>query len=196
MIVGLVLCGGRSRRFGAEKAVAPFGDGVLMDVPLRALGSVCVALAVSARAGSGAESHASKLGVDSLSDAPGDVEGPLAGIRRGLQWASARGAHRLALAPCDAVSIEGCHYETLVDALTDDEAAIVAISSTGLEPLVSIWPVGAGLRAVGEAVTDGLHPPIRHVLDRLGASQMRLRDYDGANVNFPQDLLQRPGPGV
>ncbi|MBJ7486355.1 molybdenum cofactor guanylyltransferase [Brevundimonas sp.] len=190
MMVGLVLCGGRSSRFGSEKAVAPVGDGVMMDRPLAALRPICLSLAVSARPASGAEAHANDLGIACLQDNPKSAEGPLAGIWKGLEWAAECGATWLAVAPCDAITVTSRHYDGLQRALVGDAVAVVATSRSGLEPLVSIWPVSSGLAAVVGALADGGHPSIRSVLDCLGAVRVPLDDYDGANVNFRRDLRQ------
>ena len=51
MIVGLLMAGGRSSRFGAEKAVFDLGAGLMMDGPLSALGAVCAATDAATRPG-------------------------------------------------------------------------------------------------------------------------------------------------
>lgn len=106
-VAGLLLAGGRSRRFGSEKSVAPFGAGLLMDRPLAALNAVCGRVAVSVRRGSGADAHAAVLELPRLIDASDDPEGPLAGIRRGIDWAEEAGFDWLAVAPCDAPTLKG-----------------------------------------------------------------------------------------
>ena len=53
MIVGLVLAGGQSRRFGREKAVARLGERTLLEWSLLVLGEGCETLGVSAAAGTG-----------------------------------------------------------------------------------------------------------------------------------------------
>ncbi len=183
MIVGLVLAGGRSSRFGSEKAMAPLEDGVMIEAPIRALFDVCPQVAVSARLDSGAASHAASLGLSVLQDGPADAQGPLAGIRRGLIWAVGQGAQRLAVAPCDAPTLTGAHYRRLVS----ETGAAVARSTGGIEPLVSIWPVSS-LAAIQSALADGAHPPIHALLAEIGAIEVMLPDYDGANVNRPADL--------
>ena len=191
-LAGLLLAGGRSRRFGSEKAVAAFGAGVLMDIPLAALRATCELVAVSARLGSGADAHAAVLGLPRLIDAPEDAEGPLAGIRRGIVWAEAAGFEWLAVAPCDAPTLAAAQYRTLMQAVADGAPAAVGETETGLEPLVSLWPVAGGLRALETALADRAHPAIRTVLDAIGAAPVRLTGYDGRNVNAPTDLPLSP----
>ncbi len=189
---GLLLAGGRSSRFGSEKAVAPFGAGVLMDTPLAALQAVCETVAVSVRLGSGADSHVATLGLTRLFDASEDPEGPLAGIRRGILWASEAGFDWLAVAPCDAPTLKAAQYRMLVRAIEDGAPAAVGETQFGLEPLVSLWPVAGGRRALETALAGRAHPAIRTVLDALAAASVRLTGYDGRNVNAPTDLAASP----
>lgn len=192
-IAGLLLAGGRSSRFGSEKAIAPFGRGVLMDVPLAALRATCEGIAVSARPGSGAAARAASLGLPCLADAPDDADGPLAGIRRGLVWADEGGFDWLAIAPCDAPTLGPDLYRLLIRAIEDGAPAAVGRGAAGLEPLVSLWPVGPGRAALESALADGNHPAIRAVLAAILAASVDLPGYDGRNVNAPTDLLGHPG---
>lgn len=185
---GLLLAGGRSRRFGSEKAVAPLGDGVMMDFPLRVLRETCLAVAVSVRTGSATEAHAQTLGLACLMDEASDAEGPLAGIRRGLSWASDHGLDWLAIAPCDAPTLTTRHYLALINAVEGGAAAAFGQGAGGPEPLVSLWPVGSGQGVVDAALNDGAHPAIRDVLAAVGAVPVDLPGYDGRNVNTPGDL--------
>ena len=187
-VAGLLLAGGRSSRFGSEKAVALLGDGLLMDVPLAALRATCDALAVSARQGSGAEARAAELGVRCFSDTPHDPEGPLAGIRRGLLWAEAAGFDWLAIAPCDAPTLGADQYRALIRAVERGAPASVGQGEAGWEPLVSVWPVGAGRLTLDAALAEGTHPAIRVVLAAIGAVPVALTGYDGRNVNAPADM--------
>lgn len=185
---GLLLAGGRSRRFGSEKAVVRLGDGVMMDVPLGVLRGICVTVAVSARRGSGAEAYSRTLALVCLQDAPEDAEGPLAGIRRGLSWASSLEMDWLAIAPCDAPNVTVDHYRALIDAVERGAAAAVGYAAEEAEPLVSLWPVKAGQIVVDTALRHGAHPSVRQVLEDIGAVGVSLAGYDGCNVNSPADL--------
>lgn len=191
-VIGLLMAGGRSSRFGSEKAVFPLGDGrLMMDVPLAALRQVCTATAVSARLGSLTEAHAKALGLPCLYDLPGDPDGPLAGIRAGLEWASASGADWMITAPCDAPTVGTVHLEGLLAVVGGKAPVAVATSDQGWEPLLAIWPVRAGLSACAEALSHGQHPSIRSVLESLGA--VAVEGYDGVNVNRREDLPTMPG---
>jgi len=159
-----------------------------MEVPLAALRAACCPVAVSARPGSGAEIHARTLGAPCLVDAAEDPQGPLAGIRRGLAWARDEELAWLAVAPCDAPTLDGDHYRALIRAIQDGAPAAVGRGEAGLEPLVSIWPVSAGYEALQAAFAKRTHPPIRVVLETIGAVPVGLTGYDGRNVNTPLDM--------
>lgn len=165
------------------------GDGVMMDIPLTALRETCAAVAVSARPGSGAAARAIQLGLPCLQDDLEDAEGPLAGIRRGLIWAAVEGLDWLALAPCDALTVTAAHYRALASAVAQGASAAVAEGDAGMEPLISLWPVLAGLVQVDAALRGGDHPAIRRVLEMIDAVPIRLAGYDGLNVNAPADLV-------
>jgi molybdopterin-guanine dinucleotide biosynthesis protein A len=189
VIVGLLLAGGRSSRFGPEKAVFELGSGLMMDGPLTALAAVCASTAVSARPGSGAAAQADMRGLPCLHDQPDDPEGPLAGLRVGLEWATAQGATWLMTAPCDSPRITPEDTRALEAAVRDRAPAAVAVSPRGLEPLLAIWPVSQGLRLVAAELDGGQHPPVRALLETLGAAPVA--GYDGLNVNSRDDLPGR-----
>ena len=48
-VAGIVLAGGRSRRFGADKLAAPYGDGSLLDAAVRAVAEVTDEVIVAIR---------------------------------------------------------------------------------------------------------------------------------------------------
>ncbi|QYF87379.1 molybdenum cofactor guanylyltransferase [Brevundimonas sp. PAMC22021] len=189
MIVGLLLAGGRSSRFGSEKAVFDLGSGLMMDGPLSALGSVCAATAVSARPGSGAQAQADMRGLPCLHDRPDDPEGPLAGFRVGLEWASAQGAAWLMTAPCDSPRISARDTHALLEAVRSGAGAAVALSPRGLEPLLAIWPASRSLDIVAAVLDAGRHPPVRTMLEMLDA--VPVTGHDGLNVNRREDLHAR-----
>src|SRR5215207_1605732 len=100
-VVGVVIAGGRSLRFGGEKAVAVFAGKPLLLWAAERLGRVCETVAVNARPGTQAALMADATGLHVLHDIPGDPDGPLAGVHAGLRWAQGLGARSLAAIPCD-----------------------------------------------------------------------------------------------
>jgi molybdopterin-guanine dinucleotide biosynthesis protein A len=186
MIAGLVLAGGQSRRFGSEKAVARLGERTLLEWALNALREDCDTLAVSARAGSGAEVIALRLGIHALTDDPAHPGGPLAGVAAGLRWASGLGATRLATLPCDLPHAPPNMVARLAAAMGEGPAAFVE-TDDGLHPLCAVWNVS--LLAPLEAALVAGHPPVRAFLAEVGGVAVRFDDAAAfANVNAPGDL--------
>lgn len=185
-IAGLVIAGGRSTRFGGEKAVAPFaGQPLLLWAAQRLMGA-CASVAVNARPGTAAAALAQSAGYLVLHDAPGDAEGPLAGVRAGLTWARSAGFRALAVSPCDAPLLPGDLYPRLIEAA--GEGAALAVTDEGRQPLCAVWPVAA-LEAVSLALSGGAHPPTWRVLEELGAVRVAF-DVPGAfaNLNTREEL--------
>lgn len=140
-VVGAVLCGGRSRRFGSDKALADAGGRPLGLRVVEALrqGGADPVLAVGGRAGDG-------LGVPTLADrAPG--QGPLAALATVLLWAR---TGLVVVAPCDLPLLTGAHVRALVDAATAGDAAgtggraSVAFVGGGPQAMLACWPARWG----------------------------------------------------
>ncbi len=196
LTVGLVLAGGQSRRFGDEKAAARLHGQPLLLWAASALRAHCPEIAVSAPPGSQAEALARSHGMAVLADAPGDADGPLAGIRSGLIWAAQRGACALATVPCDGPFLPADLCPKLQAARG---SALVATARTpdGLQPLCSVWDLAA-LPAVAAALAHGAHPPVHAVLRSLDAREVDFASAEAfANINTPDDLAaahKRPAP--
>lgn len=185
-VVGLVLAGGRSVRFGGEKAVALLDGRPLLEWAAERLRSVCVQVAINVRAGSEAETAAQAHGLPTLYDEAGDALGPLAGVKVGLSWAAAQGARLLAVSPCDAPLLPGDLYVRLLEHAGG--AAAMAETRDGRQPLCAVWPV-TSLPEVREALRGGAHPPTWQMLERIGARKVFFDDTQAfANVNTREDL--------
>jgi molybdopterin-guanine dinucleotide biosynthesis protein A len=185
-VAGLVLAGGRSVRFGGEKAVAMLEGRPLMLLAAERLRSICDTVGASVRPGSEAEALAKSAGLPAIFDEPGDALGPLAGVKAGLIWAEARGARLLAVSPCDAPLLPADLYARLLESA--DGGAAMAETSEGRQPLCALWPVTA-LPAVRDALAGGAHEPTWQVLVRLGARQVLFEHAEAfANINTREDL--------
>jgi molybdopterin-guanine dinucleotide biosynthesis protein A len=181
-----VLAGGRSVRFGGEKAVALLEGRPLLVWAAERLRSVCALVAINVRPGTEAEAAAKGLGLPMLRDAAGDATGPLAGVKVGLIWAQEQGARTLAVSPCDAPLLPDDLYVRLVERAGG--GAAMAETRDGRQPLCSLWPVAA-LSMVREALAGGAHPPTWQVLEGLGARKVSFERPEAfANVNTREDL--------
>jgi molybdenum cofactor guanylyltransferase len=185
-VAGVVLAGGRSVRFGGEKAAALLAGRPLVMWAAQRLARSCVAVAINARPGTEAESLAQAAGLAVLHDAPGDAAGPLAGVRVGLMWARGLQARSLAVSPCDAPLLPEELFPRLIAAA--GEGAAMAVTGDGRQPLCAVWPVGA-LAEVAAALAGGAHPPTWRVLESLKAQPVHFGNAAAfANLNTREDL--------
>lgn len=187
VVFGVILAGGRSRRFGSEKAAASLGGATLLERAHARLSTLCQSVAVSAPETSRAATLAQALGAPVLADPRGAPPGPLSGVLSALHWAAAGRAELLVTAPCDAPLLPDDLAARLVEGLGSAPAA-VARTSEGLQPLCAVWRTGLA-RALGEILQDGRHPAVKQVLADAGAAEVLFPDAGAfANVNTPQDL--------
>jgi molybdopterin-guanine dinucleotide biosynthesis protein A len=189
MIVGLVLAGGRSQRFGSDKALAELGGRTLLEIAVSRLTAVCAQVAVSAPPGGPAAALAERLGAPVLADPPAAPRGPLSGVLAGLEWALEKRADLLVTLPCDAPLLPADLEDRLI-AATRGAIAAVARSPGGLQPLCAAWGVGM-TRALQSALAHGLHPAAHQILADAGAAEVLFED-DASflNVNTQADLAE------
>jgi len=169
-ILGVILAGGQSRRFGQDKAAANLGERSLIEhVLARAMPQVG-AMAVSGRDYG--------LGVPVIADMmPG--EGPLGGILSSLAWAREKGFGAIASFSCDAPFLPADLVAKLTLPIHLGATSSYARSLSGWHPVFAIWPVSVTAE-LGALYEDGVRA--------LKAAQDRL---NGAPVAFPEG----PAPG-
>jgi len=186
LVAGLVLAGGRSVRFGGEKAVATLDGTPLLLWAVKRLRKACSSVAISVRRDTAAEALARANQLTTLYDAPGDAAGPLSGVKAGLTWAASIGAQLLAVSPCDAPLLPDELFSRLIDRA--EGGAAMAETCEGRQPLCAVWPVAA-LSSVSAALQRGAHPPTWQVLETLGARKVRFDAPEAfANLNTRDDL--------
>ena len=190
-VLGVVIAGGRSVRFGGEKASAGLAGKPLLIWAAARLARSCSAVAVNARPDTEAEALARAEGLTVLHDRPGDAAGPLAGVRVGLEWAQKLGARAIAVSPCDVPMLpESLFVRLIAEAGT---GAAMAETSEGHQPLCAVWPVSA-LPKLTAALANGEHPPTWLMLDRIGAVRVRFPAAEAfVNINTRADLAALAG---
>ena len=190
-VVGVVIAGGRSVRFGGEKAVAVLAGLPLLMWAVRRLQKSCSAVAVNARPGTEAEALARAEGLTVLQDAPGDPAGPLSGVKAGLAWARELGATTLAASPCDVPLLPDDLFARLISAAGG--GAAIAETADGKQPLCAVWPVTA-LAKITAALVGGAHPPTWLMLESIGATPVHFQTPEAfANINTRADLAAIAG---
>lgn len=120
-LLGAILAGGASRRFGSDKAAALLGGKALIDHVVDRLAPQVAAVVVVGR---------DHPGLVSLPDRPCGGLGPLGGLAAALAYAAAGGF--------DAVVTSGCDLPDLPDDLV--RLAPGPAVARG-QPLVGLWPV-------------------------------------------------------
>ncbi len=136
-LVGAVMLGGRSSRFGTDKALAPVGDTVMGAVAVAALrdSGIDPVVAVGGTAGP-------QLDVITVPDHwPG--EGPLAALATILRWAR---QGRVVAVPCDLPRLTSASVSLLLeasDALRESQRTATAVIATvdgRPRHSVGVWP--------------------------------------------------------
>ena len=187
MAAGLVIAGGASSRFGADKALALLRGRPLLGWSLAALDVVCAEVAVSARLGGPLWTTAVSSGRRAVADDPAHPHGPLAGLVAGMAWARESGRATLLSLPVDMPLITPDILRRLLEAASGSPAAF-AISPGGPHPLCAAWntDLAAPLRARLDA---GDHPSVRGWLREVGAAEVAFDDdAPFRNVNTRPDL--------
>lgn len=160
--LGAVLAGGRSSRFGSDKALAMLEGRTLLDHAAAALGPHCDAVVV--------------VGRGPIADWPRADMGPLGGIAGALTHAAERGYDQLLTAPVDCVRLPGD-----LRALLEPAPAFL-----GTQPVIGLWPVAA-LDALRAMLEDAGDLAVKAFARRIGARAAQ-SDFVPPNVNSAADL--------
>ncbi|MGQ2935375.1 MAG: molybdenum cofactor guanylyltransferase [Sphingopyxis sp.] len=160
--LGAVLAGGRSSRFGSDKALAMLDGRSLLDHALAALRPHCDAVVV--------------VGRDEVADWPRPDMGPLGGIAGALIYAADNGFDRVLTAPVDCVRLPG-------DLRTLLEPAPAFLET---QPVIGLWP-GTALHLLKAMLEDEGDLAVRAYARRIGARPVS-SDFVPPNVNSTADL--------
>ena len=188
---GVVLCGGRSSRFGNDKALALLRGLPLTAHVLKRLQPQVSCLFLSAQSET---PGLQGLGVELVPDAVRRHRGPLAGLYSALQHVADQGlAEWLLLSPCDAPFLPPDLASRLLQGAAEQDRPVSAARYGGIvQPTFSLWHCSV-LPALREAVLDAGRGGLMTMLDRLPHAT---EDWEVApvppffNVNTPDDLAQ------
>lgn len=184
-MIGVVLAGGASSRFGGQaKGLLPLHG---QPMALRVAGMLalfCERVVIEARADAGYEA----IGLPVVhARASHEGKGPLAGLAAGLGAAEAH--ESVAFAPCDMPLATAALYGPLIAA---GGKGAYAMTRVGVEPLVAV--LSAGVRPALLRVLEGEPPRTHVVLDKLGLRSVLFEDLRPfTNVNTPEDLARLAG---
>ncbi len=166
-ILGCVLAGGESTRFGSDKALAKLDGQTLMDRAVAALFGFCEAVVVVGRA---------EASVPTVADWPQAGMGPLGGLAGALRHACDKGFSAVLTCGVDSVKLPA----DLLDHLSPGPACAES------QPVIGLWPVSA-LPTLEQILTGAERRSVLHFAERAGARLIDLPE-PPANVNTPEDL--------
>ncbi len=189
-MLGVVLAGGRSSRFGSDKALAEVDGMRLLDRAVALLRTVSDEVAVM----SSRPEH-DVDGVRRLPDLRGGA-GPLGGMEAAFAHARARGHSTVLVLACDLPSVDGPLLRALVAGLGDAPAAALARDGApGFEPLCAVYRTSC-LEPLRELLDEGQFQA-RALLERVGGRLLAGPTGGLHNVNEPSDLKAwREGPAT
>ncbi len=167
MILGAVLAGGQSTRFGSDKAMAQLGGQSLLAHAVETLQEQCDAVVVVGR---------SEAPAPCLPDRPRAGMGPLGGIAAALHHAAQNGFSHVLTTAVDSF---GCDAD-----LPGQLSPAPAFCES--QPVIGLWPASAA-----PALDALLASPAKHSLrafaQAVGARAVALTNIPH-NINTPADL--------
>lgn len=166
-VLGAILAGGKSSRFGSDKALAIFEGRTLIEHVASSLSTQCDALVVVGRAHDGYRC---------IDDRPAADMGPLAGLAGALAHGANLGFEYVLSVGVDAPGIPS----DLRVMLEPAPAYVVN------QPVIGYWPVTA-LGLLDQILASDERHSMLHFIERLGARGIVL-DSPPANINTPADL--------
>ena len=169
MILGVVLAGGQSTRFGSDKALAELGGRTLLSRAYDALTGFCELVVVAGR---------DKGPGHVIPDWPRAGMGPLAGIAAGMHLAQDENYDAVLTCGVDSVDLPN----DLLDMLYPAPAYLAD------QPVVGLWPVGACATLERILEGDGRHSMLAFA-EAVGAHAVKTKS-KSANINTPADLAR------
>jgi molybdopterin-guanine dinucleotide biosynthesis protein A len=167
MILGAVLAGGKSTRFGSDKALAEVAGHTLIAQAVDALAGWCDHVIVVGRKTAPAPT---------LPDWPAAGMGPLGGVAAALRFAQDAGYAQVLTCGVDSLG------------LPDDLPAVLAPAPACLadQPVIGLWPASAAATVSAILESNARHSMLAFA-EAIGARAVK-SDHKPANINTPADL--------
>jgi molybdopterin-guanine dinucleotide biosynthesis protein A len=162
VILGAVLAGGQSSRFGSDKALAALGGRTLLVRAVAALEAQCDGVIV--------------VGRGDVSDRPRPGMGPLGGINAALHHAASHGYGEVLTCGVDCGGLGP-------DARAELAPAPAYVAD---QPVIGLWPASAAPALDAFLATDAKHS-MRAFAAMIGARPVTL-SAKTANINTREDL--------
>lgn len=172
MILGVVLAGGKSSRFGSDKALAEFDGQTLLARAVDTLSGWCGYVVVAGR---------NSAPAPTLPDWPAPDMGPLGGLAAALHLARDEGYAAVLSLGVDSARVPDDLPERL-----GAEAPPIAAAYIASQPVIGLWPVGT-VGAIEAILTGTGSHSLRALAEATGARPVTLPS-PAANINTPTDL--------
>lgn len=169
MILGAVLAGGRSTRFGSDKALAVLDGQTLIARTVALLARQCSAVVVVGR---------EQAPAPCIPDWPAPGMGPLGGLAAALRHARDNGFTDVLCISVDAVGLDDRLLGRMFPAPSFVES----------QPVIGLWPADAADTVEAILRGSGKHS-LRALVEATGARDVTL-PRNPANINSPDDLAQ------
>lgn len=169
-VLGAVLAGGKSRRFGSDKALAHFGPHCLIDRAVDGLRAQTDGLVLCGR---------DWRGLKALPDRPVADAGPLGGLNAALHYGAAAEFDAVLCIPLDVHPLPGN-----LRALLEGKGARVLAS----QHVIGFWPTG--LAAALDTHLAAGHRAIGSWIARVGAVRVADAHLGMVNINTRADLAR------
>lgn len=183
-LTALLLAGGRSRRFGTDKARAAIAGTPMLRRVYEVAHALTPHVLLSVRSDGDFYFDLVPASVPRLLD-PVQAAGPLAGLVAGLRAAQTRWLLVLA---CDLPLLTDDALRPILAACSAEADAIVPVTSDGhRQPLCALYRV-ATVQPVAEAQLTMKRYALQALLDHLSVVEWPLLDVLLHNVNTPGDL--------
>jgi molybdopterin-guanine dinucleotide biosynthesis protein A len=167
-VLGAILAGGASSRFGSDKAVALFEGRELIGHALDAMRPHVERTIICGR---------ELAGHDSIADRPSPGLGPLGGLCAALDFGACHSFDMVLTAPCDTPVIPALVFEAL---LARTAGAFVANL-----PVLGAWPTALA-RTLDRLLATPGDRSVRNWARANGIAALDLPPI--ANINYPTDL--------
>ena len=167
MILGVVLAGGKSTRFGSDKALAELGGRTLIARAVDALALWCEYVVVVGRETAPAPT---------LPDWPRPGMGPLAGLASALHLARDEGYQAVLSCGVDSAGLP----DNLLTLLAPAPAYLAD------QPVIGLWPASASAALDALLESEARHS-MRAFAEAIGAKPVK-SSAKPANINTPADL--------
>lgn len=165
-ILGAVLAGGQSSRFGSDKALAQIGGRSLLDRAIATLERQCDAVVVVGR---------DTAPVSCVADRPRAGMGPLGGLNGALHHAARHGFDAVLSIPVDG-------FDVPADVLGELSPGPAHADS---QPVIGLWPVH-GRSALDTLLSSDARHSMRAYAAAIGARAVTL-SHTPLNINTPAD---------